>query len=426
MRSGTIKYNNINKNWIPLILMWPFGAMVRSFVHYKLTASKNYFWLYCIFFGFVFIYEDPKTGEFGQDSARYANDLLEYHKNETTFLTFWKGLYSEDGGNIDVYQPLLTWIISNFTNDPRILFMFFGGVFGFFYSRNLWMVYDKIESRAKPLLFLLMFYLALINPIWNINGVRMWTAVHVFLYGLMNRLFSKSVKGYIWLCLAPIFHFSLTIPVLLSFIFSFVRQKYNLLFYLYIFSAFISEVDLGFVQDKLSQTLPSIYQPRVQGYFNDEYVEKFQNDADFATVHVKLAGIVSVWLVYVVVFLLYINRKRWINSNNSAYNLFIMGLILGIFANLARNAPSGGRFMIISNFIFCASMILVVSNGFKKIRWLKTNVLLKIMLIYLILFGVRVGLEFTGLFNFIGNPFVALVVYDQKPLISFVKDLFII
>ena len=42
--------------------------------------------------------------------------------------------------SIDFVEPLISTIVSSFTSNYKILFAIYGLIFGFFYSRNIWIL----------------------------------------------------------------------------------------------------------------------------------------------------------------------------------------------------------------------------------------------------------------------------------------------
>ena len=124
----------ISSAWLVFFLIWPFGALIRALRHFRAPQTKTIIWLFCIFFGFVFVIPENVPG--AADSARYARQLIEAHNQPLSWSYFLSMLYAE-GGFVDIYQPFVTWLVAIFTDNPRILMAIFGAVFGFFYAQNL-------------------------------------------------------------------------------------------------------------------------------------------------------------------------------------------------------------------------------------------------------------------------------------------------
>ena len=168
-----------------LTLVFPFGGLIYTLNHWREKWAKNTFWLACIYLGAVFIYlpEGTVLGE-GADAGRYILDLLNMY-NSNMSLSQIIGQYQINQRTMDLYQPLMTYLISRFTDNGHVLFTVFAIVFGYFYSRNIWYILEKLPNKKLGWLTILVAIYFLICPITQINGVRMWTALHVFVYGMM-------------------------------------------------------------------------------------------------------------------------------------------------------------------------------------------------------------------------------------------------
>ena len=67
--------------------------------------------LISFFFGFSFVI-DPNSGV---DSTRYAQELKQLYDSKVSFDAYFSQIYSEESSKLDIYQPLLTWLVSQFT-----------------------------------------------------------------------------------------------------------------------------------------------------------------------------------------------------------------------------------------------------------------------------------------------------------------------
>ncbi|MGA9211151.1 hypothetical protein, partial [Kaistella sp.] len=138
--------------------------------------------------------------------------------------------------------------------------------------------------------------------------------------------------------------------------------------------------------------------------------------------HVILAGNLMKYSVFGMTILLYyytVYKKNRTEKHLDAF--FSMALFFLTFSNLASSVPSGGRFVILSNLMVVTAFVLFLNQR------IKLNVILQTILggslLFIIIFKVRTGLDFVGLFLFIGNPIVNWFVEDS-PIIDFVKSIF--
>lgn len=422
-----IRKKEANRQHIGYLLLffivWPFGAMISAFKHFRMPGSKWITWLFFVFFGFVFVFSQQVEG--GADSARYAESLRALNSNWIGFNGFKQLLYSEDTNYVDIYQPLVTWIVAYFTPNPHWLFMVFAAVFGWFYVQNIWMILDRIYQKKKIDLVLFLFILAfvLVNPIWNINGVRMWTAAQVFIYGLLRFILEKDKKGMIWMFLSLFFHFSFFIPLAVFIIYQFVPKNSSLWLAFFLLTSFVRELDLAVVRDFLS-FLPDFLQARVAGYTKEEYLERLLESNAKKTWHVQFSEMFARYILYGWALIVYFKGGDWLKKNPSYHNLFVFALFFGGIAQVLSNVPSGGRFMTPVSICLYAVFVLFLAE-LKQDNSVKVFKLITIpFILFVMIFWIRIGFDFIGISTFISNPIVALFLEDELPLIDFIKSIF--
>lgn len=413
----------VSKGDFLVFIFWPFASLFQALINFRLPQAKTLFYMFCIYFGFVFVYEDPALRRFGADSASYAAKLIELNHQSISFEALMSSFYNEKEGFVDIYQPLVTWFVSIFTEDPRILFMVFATVFGFFYAQNLWIIFNSITAKVGLLLFLFMTAFALVNPIWNINGVRMWTAAQIFLYGNLRYFLQNDRKGLIWSASSILVHFSFIFPVAILTAYFFLPKKDYLLFAFYIITSFFIEIRLTQAREFL-YILPYIFQPRVESYTNEVYAYNIGEAVIRSTWHVVWAGKFSTWITYAWIVAVYIRRNYWTKLFPAFHQIFMFALLMGGFANIAAQVPSGGRFVTVANGLFYALLVALLGqrNLNLRIKWLKQFTIP--ILAFVVIFKIRLGLDYTGTLTFVGNLLIAPFIKDQTPLIEFIKGIF--
>src|SRR5665647_3087583 len=134
--------NRVRKLSNVLSVLWPIAGLIYSIFNFRAPNAKNIFFIFCVFFGIIFIYY-PDGGSTA-DGRFYAESLEKMYSSTESFNEIWKNLYAGEPILIDVYQPLITFLISRFTGNPHFLFLCFAIVFGYFYSRNLWYIFERI------------------------------------------------------------------------------------------------------------------------------------------------------------------------------------------------------------------------------------------------------------------------------------------
>ena len=117
-----------------LTLVFPFGGLIYTLSHWREKWAKNTFWLACIYLGAVFVYfpEGAIMGE-GADGGRIVLGLIKMFGSDDDIHQIFS-LYLKDEVHMDLYQPLMTFFVSRFTDNGHVLFAAFAFVFGFFHA----------------------------------------------------------------------------------------------------------------------------------------------------------------------------------------------------------------------------------------------------------------------------------------------------
>src|SRR5690625_4997052 len=163
-----------------MFFIWPLLAVISAFRNYRSNWGKNILWAFVAFYGFSFAIGAENQGS---DIVRYAEEVEYLHKVEMTISDAFT--YYGQSGEIDILRTFIAVTLSRFTDSQAILTLVYGIIFGFFFSRNMWYVLERLKGRIHPITVLLLCSFFLVIPIWNINGFRMWTAAHIFIYGLL-------------------------------------------------------------------------------------------------------------------------------------------------------------------------------------------------------------------------------------------------
>lgn len=399
-----------------LFLVWPFALLYTSLKNFRAPGAKKGFILFCLYFGFVFVISRDLGGA---DSARYAQMLREMHELTPNFDNFLASIYSSETNYVDIYQPFLTWFVSLFTDNPHYLFALFGLVFGYFYANNLWIVLGYIKQRIYFPIFLFILTLSLINPIWNINGVRMWTAAQIFVYGVLLYFLNGNKKGLLWAMSSILVHFSFLFPVSLLLTFIFLPKKLPIFFLFFLGTSLISEIDLLGLRHSLS-FLPLPLLQRVNVY-TQESVTLYQIKMAW---YVTFAYNALKWVQYSFITIVFLSSRKVLTQNSVLYVLFCFTLFLFGWANISSLVPSGARFIIIAN-VLTFTFIILVYNELKITKLMKWVRLLSIpFLVFFCIINIRAGFDYIGVSTFVGNPFSSLLIEDNTPLIEFIKSFF--
>lgn len=403
--------------YLVIWLINPFIAAIPLFRDFGYRKQMLPFLLLSFFFGLSFVLVPGS----GVDASRYADELAYLHEESVSFSDYMGSVYTE-GTKVDLYQPVLTWLVSRFTANYQWLFGIFSLVFGYFWFKVLLLIRQQIRIPFRGLVLFAFLLLALINPIWSINGVRMWTAVQIFFYGLLLFQVQGQRKAWIWLVLPVFVHFSLAFPLALYLVFRFLSvRSIQLYFYGYLGTFFVGELDLDLVRSYF-ELLPGFMQSR-KVYLNEAYVEQISEASENLGTHVLVANLLERYsMVATVLLIYYFYYFRYKLRVGRAHATFTLTLLYSSFANLVAQIPSGGRFIVLSNLLILLSLIYFLSYSPFRIPGIWKNLLLSSFLLVSV-FKIRIGLDFIGIFFFIGNPLINLFVQDTTPLIVFIKSI---
>ena len=400
-------------------IVWPFGVLMATFRNWDRPWAKNILWMFCIFFGFTFII--AKEG--GADSDRYAKLFLQYAHSDISLSKLWNALYSVGSNYVDIASPIITFFVSFLTDNPNILFAVFGLIFGYFYSRNIWYILNQLDGKMTAIVFLYVLTFALLNPIWNINGFRMWTAAQIFLFGTLPYLLEGNIKRLLWSGFSVFFHFSFLFPLSILLLFIFLKNRIHIYMIFFIITTFIKEINLQWVQSTLS-FLPDIFQQRITVYTNLDYAQSLKLANQSLNWYVPFSSTAIRWVTYIMILFIYIFCKEFLKDRQKLMTLLCYSLLLFGFTNIYSLIPSGGRFLTVV-YTFMFAFFIIIISGSHKIKGLDLIKTLSIpLLILYCIVAIRSGMDFYGLKTIFSNPIFAAFNTDTVPLIEGIKKFF--
>ena len=406
------------------VLIYPLWSLFLSFKYFRTSQAKNLFWLFCIFLGMIHTYFPE--GNDAADGYRYAQQLIELNQKPVIWENFSSSFY-EDGAFVDVYQPTITYLLSIVTNNPRWLFLVFALVFGFFYSRNIWFVLERFPKYIGTPLVILMLYYMLICPIWEINGVRMWTALHVFVYGALPYLFNADKSKIIWCFAALLVHFSFFLPLIILLLYHFSPKYINFFLIFYLLSFFIKELDLEQIKTFLLSYSPSFLYTKAN-YASEQFAQEIIEANSVLNFYVTGSQTLVRWAITILLFFSCIFGKSIIKNHKPLLNLMCFSLFIYAISNILSLIPSVGRFVYLSQmFAFVSVIFFYIFYMQIDYRQIKIIAIIfrwtPVMLFLSIIVQLRMGCEYYGISLFF-NPIAVLFIEDNQPVIQFIKSIF--
>jgi hypothetical protein len=372
-------------------------------------------WLFTIFYGTVFSIGSENSNS---DINRYVEEIDFLHLMSYDFNGILQYFYLS--GEFDVLRTFLAFIVSYFTGNGYYLIIVFGAIYGYFYSRNMWYVLNRLEGKTKSFTRNLIFCLFLVIPIWFMNGFRFWTAAHVFVFGLLPYLLEGKKKQLIWCFMTPfLFHYSFLILLIPLSIYLLLGNRIKSYFILFILTCFVSNIDIIQFNNLLSNFAPEILLERSVNYRGEEKVAEFRtSEFDdkrvwYARYYTKILSYV-LWFFIISIYLFF--KRKFIKYDVNKHLIRLLGFVFLFFcfANLMSTFPSGGRFMHLANLLAIVFVLLIMQNytidkKFKMRLYLATPFLL-----FFIIISIRVSWYSLSLMTLIGNPITSIITFGEN------------
>lgn len=423
-------YQNLRKQTaFFLTLVFPFAGLVYTLSHWRESWAKNTFWLACIYLGAVLIYwpEGTILGV-GHDGGRYVLQLMEMHRTKVSLESII-GAYSVEHSSMDLYFPLVGYLVSRFTENGHCLFAVFAFVFGYFYSRNIWYILEKIQDKKLGSLVILVVLFFLINPITHINGVRYNTAIHVFVYALLPYLLDNDRSKLWWLIAVPFIHFSFFYVSIFGLLYVVLPKGSNsvgktfLLISVLIFcvSLLVNSINMSSVKDLLTEYSPESFEERINDYVDQEVSNRLSEANAKNNWYVGASSLIKYWCYCILSLLLYPCFKRNSTICYQYRNLYAFSLLFGSLANIMALIPSGGRFYLVSQ-MFMVSLILLVSVRIPVSDIFKRALSFSLLLLVMpMVVDIRKLFDYFSITAILGN-FITVFLWDYNvPLIQYIK-----
>jgi len=415
-----------------LAFLFPFGGLIDCLYNWRQSWAKNVFWIVCIYLGAIHVYcpEGTVLGT-GSDAGRYVLRLMEMHSADYTFMQLFRE-FQTSARTIDLYQNIINFIVSRFTDNGHVLFAVFATIFGFFYSRNIWYVLERLPEEIivkKFFVLLTLFFLAC--PIVNINGARMWTAMHVYVYALLPYLIEGKKTRLWWLFAPPFIHFSFLYVVLAAVAYVLVPdwlKRDNRAFLIgsliiFIISLFVSSLDLSQVATILIKYSPEAYSHRIGGYVSERLLEvRTEQYAAFLNWHVIWAGRITFWgisSILIAIFPAFSNEQ----TRKELNRLYVFALLIGALVNVMSLIPSGQRFRVLGRMMQYSIILLTLSKFSVKDISYKIIVIASWFLLLPMIVNIRRLFDDYSITLF-GNFITVFFWENNVLLISYVKGLF--
>lgn len=389
MKNNTVTYL--------LFLINPFITLFSVLKDYR---YKNIAYFFPFFLAFIGASLYPVG-----DAERYRDRFYEMHDEEISFDNFKNSLLDGET-SLDIAVPLLSYSIASITRNEKVLFAVFGLILGFFYGGNIQYMLDKLDKRnIHYYILFLVFVFSMIVTFWDgIRGVRMWTAAHIYFYGVSRIVEKQNLKNIGFLVLACAYHFSFLLPVFVFIGYYFISKRTFLpvAFVFFILSTTIADFNAEFMKKFVVDNAPEFYQSKAERYTDEKYSEGLADSEVNYSFHLAISDdVIKFSLTYLLVLAYLGNRSRLtVNNVYTRYFLFVF-LIFGV-ANLISVLPSGGRFVQLSLLFTVIPIYYGYQNTMRRYLYHITI----LPLIFWLVVTLRTGFYSLSIGSVIGNPLV--------------------
>ena len=325
-----------------LFLINPFLSALYSLKNIRDGGTPHFLYLWFLIFGIGFCAMSESA-----DSYRYVEDFMtecrytwpQYVYQINEYLTFESNIK-------DIYTLTVNVFVGTFTDNYHWTFFIYSIVFGFFYIKSMQVFLANSKIIGNIFFFLLLFLFCFSNPIYNINGVRFWTASWIGVYAVLKAVMDKKAYYLLLLLVTPLIHGTFSIWIAMVLCALFLGRFHMVWKVLFVVSSFVSAVSFLSVLDDYSDLLPQFMQNQIWAYTqSDEALKKMSGELTeqlplYAQVFNALPTYFMLMLSYIVVF----NRRLFISSPNSRV-LFNVYVAMVTIANFLSGIPSMGRFL---------------------------------------------------------------------------------
>lgn len=322
----------------------PFFSFIYSFWRLNTKSSFLVFLLTGMFFGMSFTVSPNDIIDGARHRVYFELDYFitfkDYQEIIYNYLTF-------DNSVKDLYRHTVSFFVSRFTNNYHWYFFIIAIIYGYFSLKSLRYL-TSIRYYKLSISFIILIFIFLIQAnIFNINGVRFWTAGWVAIYTIFGLFVSKKLKFLFLLLFTPIIHIAfwiIPLLVLCAVLFDKVLRfkSKDIILYNFYFLSFVFSIFSTSVLSTISNRLPSVFSNLISSYLDEDYMSEINDfERTMTGMYFRIAKLIFVNLM--MVFLIYHNKLIVRDSNVKL--LFFFTLITFSFVNIFMFIPSlGTRF----------------------------------------------------------------------------------
>ena len=331
--------NNVGSK-LMLFFLNPFLSAIVSLKNIRDGVSHRILYLWFLVFGIGFCAMNEAA-----DSFRYVEEfMMESQYTWGRYLLEVKEWATFESNIKDIYTLTVNVLVGKFTSNYHWTYLIYAAVFGFFYIKSL-KIFLKHQMVKKEIVFYaLLFMFCYSNPIFNINGVRFWTAAWIGVYVALNLFVERKYRMIPLLILMPLVHGSSVIWVVIMLAAIILSRFQKVTIGLYLASSFVSAVSYLNILNDYSYMLPQFMQNQIWSYTESEMaLERLAGISEYGAAYADFLIALPGYFQILLCILLILNRKE-IYQNKKAGILMTVMLALAAITNFLSGIPSMGRF----------------------------------------------------------------------------------
>lgn len=389
-----------------LFVFSPFIAFLYSLRTVKTKSSYFIFYLTAVFFGLAFSLPSGRDGTGpsydGQAYRKWFEEMKyisfqEYFESLQNYLSF-------DSLKRDFYFETFAFYVSRITDNYHVMFMLAAVIFSYFTLRSLSFLTKEKKFDAGVSSYILL-YLFTYNQIFNINGLRYWTAAWIAVFCIFKIFRDRNNKYLILLLITPFIHGSYWLFIGVLVIVYLLRRFDKLWLLLFLSSFFISTFAAELLQN-MQYFLPSFLSKSVEVYTDPEYIEYRNSWSGIGFFKMIVEKFRLFYLNFIV--LLFIYHSNEIKSNSKTRDLYLFLVVFVTIFNFLMSVPSLGSRYITLSYPIIAYIWLVIFKG-NRYKWVLF--LLPFFFVYQIYIQIIKYSKVTSFDFYISSPFYLLYKY---------------
>lgn len=347
--------NTTHKYFLSLIN--PFISAIISLRDIRDGVSHRTLYLWFLIFGIGFCALDESA-----DSFRYVEDfIIEHRYSWAQYLEIVREWFTFESNIKDIYTLTVNVFVGHFSDNYHWAFFIYAVIFGFFYIKSL-RIFIKNDRVSKNYVFYsLLFMFCFSNPIFNINGVRFWTAAWIGVYVTLNLFLEKDYKKLPLLLFLPLIHGTSVLWIVIMGVAFLLQRFQSLTIIIYVASAFVTSASYLNNLSDFSYLLPQFMQNQIWSYTeSDMALERLAGQSEYGAAYADFLMALPKYFQILMCILLILKRNV-INRDKYAGCLLSVMLALAAITNFLSGIPSMGRFQV----LVIPFLIVVWANNYK-------------------------------------------------------------